>query len=62
MTLTDTLELSQSNEMRLPLLWTAILAGRVKASLAGADVVMTTSALLVHDAGYMSTLTSDIHG
>jgi dihydroorotate dehydrogenase (fumarate) len=77
MTLTDTLELSQPNEMRLPLLWTAILAGRVKASLAastgvatatevvkyllaGADVVMTTSALLAHDAGYMSTLTNGL--
>jgi dihydroorotate dehydrogenase (fumarate) len=62
--LVDTLELSTPAELRLPLLWTAILAGRaqgaslatatgiasaddvVKAILAGADAVMTTSALL----------------
>jgi dihydroorotate dehydrogenase (fumarate) len=73
MTLTDTIELSGPAEMRQPLLWTAILAGRVRASLAastgvatvtevvkcllaGADVVMTTSALLRHDIEYMSTL------
>jgi dihydroorotate dehydrogenase (fumarate) len=69
----DALELSQSAEMRLPLLWIAVLAGRTRASLAassgvsttpdvikcllaGADVVMTTSALLRHDIEYMSTL------
>jgi dihydroorotate dehydrogenase (fumarate) len=73
MKLTDTLELSDSTELRLPLLWTAILAGRIKASLAvstgvrdidgvvksllaGADVVMTTSALLRDGIGFMSTL------
>lgn len=62
--LTDTLALSTPAELRLPLLWTAILAGRtrqasiatatgiatasdvVKAILAGADAVMTTSAIL----------------
>ena len=62
--LVDTLELSTQIELRLPLLWTAILAGRtdgasiaaatgvatsadvVKCVLAGADVVMTTSAIL----------------
>ncbi|WP_284943553.1 dihydroorotate dehydrogenase-like protein [Acidisoma cladoniae] len=61
--LTDTLELSTPAELRLPLLWTAILAGRTEASLAassgvassadvvkcilaGADVAMTTSAVL----------------
>jgi len=77
MTLTDRLELSASNEMRLPLLWIAILSGRTKASLAastgvcdvdgvvkyllaGADVVMTTSALLRHGVGYMSTLVSGL--
>lgn len=77
MHLSDTLELSQPDEMRLPMLWTAILAGRIKASLAastgvsnatdvvkyllaGADVVMTTSALLVHDIGYLSTLTDGL--
>jgi dihydroorotate dehydrogenase (fumarate) len=77
MSLTDTLELSQPAEMRLPLLWIAILAGRIRASLAastgvssipdvvkcllaGADVVMTTSALLRHDIEYMSTLVSGL--
>jgi len=73
MKLTDRLELSGPGEMRLPLLWIAILSGRTKVSLAastgvgdvedvikyllaGADVVMTTSALLRHGVGYMSTL------
>ncbi len=77
MSLTDKLELSEPAEMRLPLLWIAILAGRVKASLAastgvstvtevikcllaGADVVMATSALLRHDIGYMTTLVEDL--
>jgi len=67
------LALSQSHEMRLPLLWIAILHGRTTASLAastgvqnaddvvkyllaGADVVMTTSALLTHGVGHMRTL------
>ena len=70
--LTD-LQLSQPNEIRLPLLWLAVLSGRVKASLAattgvatadeaikyllvGADVVMTTSALLRHGLSHMATL------
>lgn len=62
--LVDSLELSTPAELRLPLLWTAILSGRqgsaslatatgvrmpddvVKAILAGADAVMTTSAIL----------------
>ena len=78
MKLTDTLELSDPAELRLPLLWTAILAGRIKASLAvstgvrdidgvvksllaGADVVMTTSALLRDGIGFMSTLTTGLH-
>jgi dihydroorotate dehydrogenase (fumarate) len=73
MSLTDTLELSEPAELRLPLLWIAILAGRTRASLAastgvataadvvkcllaGADAVMTTSALLRHDIGYMTGL------
>jgi dihydroorotate dehydrogenase (fumarate) len=77
MTLTDTLELSEPPEMRLPLLWIAILAGRNRASLAastgvstvtdvakfllaGADVVMTTSALLRHDIDYMATLVNGL--
>ena len=76
MRLTDRLELSTPEELRLPLLWTAILAGRTPASLAtssgvagtdevvkcilaGADVVMTTSALLRHGVGTMTTL---VHG
>jgi len=73
MKLADRLELSEPEEMRLPMLWIAILSGRTKASLAastgvsdvagvvkyilaGADAVMTTSALLRHGVGYMSTL------
>jgi len=75
--LTDTLELSQSDELRLPLLWIAILAGRTSASLAassgvatpidvvrcllaGADAVMTTSALLRNGPGYISVLTAGL--
>jgi dihydroorotate dehydrogenase (fumarate) len=69
----NNLELSRSSEMRLPLLWIAVLHGHIKASLAattgvhsaddvvqyllaGADVVMTTSALLEHGVGHMRTL------
>ena len=37
--LSSELQLSQSSERRLPLLWTALLAGRVKASLAGSTGV-----------------------
>lgn len=72
--LVDTLELSTPAELRLPLLWTAILSGRsnkaslatatgiaspddvVKAILAGADAVMTTSAILHGGAGEMTRL------
>lgn len=72
--LDDTLELSKPSELRLPLLWTAILSGRtnqasiatatgiaesddvVKAILAGADVVMTTSAILHGGVGQMTKL------
>ena len=77
MKMTDTLELSDAAELRLPLLWTAILAGRiggslaistgvrtvndvVKSLLAGADAVMTTSALLRDGIGYMATLTTGL--
>jgi dihydroorotate dehydrogenase (fumarate) len=77
MKLVDAFDLSEPGEMRLPLLWTAILAGRIKASLAistgvstvedvvkgilaGADVVMTTSALLRHHIEYASTLTKGL--
>ena len=78
MKMTDSLELSDTAELRLPLLWTAILAGRIKGSLAistgvrtvgdvvksllaGADAVMTTSALLREGIGYMATLTTGLH-
>lgn len=67
------LELSHRFEMRLPLLWIGVLAGRIEASLAattgvesaddvvkyllaGADVVMTTSAMLRHGVGHMQVL------
>jgi dihydroorotate dehydrogenase (fumarate) len=77
MRLADRLDLSEPAELHLPLLWIAILAGRVRASLAastgvakvddvvkallaGADVVMTTSALLRHDLEYMATLTAEL--
>ena len=71
MRLSDRLELSTPDELRLPLLWTAILAGRTPASLAtssgvtgpeevvkcilaGADAVMTTSAVLRGGMGAMT--------
>jgi dihydroorotate dehydrogenase (fumarate) len=77
MRLTDRLELSAPDEVRLPMLWIAILSGRTKASLAasggvsgvadvvkyllaGADVVMTTSALLRFGIGYMATLVTGL--
>ncbi|HRF62857.1 MAG TPA: dihydroorotate dehydrogenase-like protein [Candidatus Competibacter sp.] len=67
------LNLSSPDEIRLPLLWIAILYGKLRASLgatrgvhtptevvkylmAGADVVMTTSALLKNGVDYMTTL------
>ena len=67
------LQLSTPDEIRLPLLWIAILHGRLRASLgatrgvqsatevvkylmAGADVVMTTSALLKNGIDYIGTL------
>ena len=67
------IELSTPAEIRLPLLWIAILYGRMPASLAastgvesadevfkyllaGADTVMTTSALLRHGVEHMRTL------
>jgi dihydroorotate dehydrogenase (fumarate) len=75
--LISNLELSRTSEIRLPLLWISILAGRLKASLAastgvesvdevvkyllaGADVVMTTSALLRHGIEHMRVLTNDL--
>jgi dihydroorotate dehydrogenase (fumarate) len=67
------LQLSTPAEIRLPLLWIAVLSGQVRGSfaaatgvdttdevikylLAGADVVMTTSALLRHGIGHMKVL------
>lgn len=67
------LELSTSAEIRLPLLWLAILHGRLRCSLAattgvhsagevikyllaGADVVMSTSALLKHGPEHLGKL------
>jgi dihydroorotate dehydrogenase (fumarate) len=67
------LQLSKASEIRLPLLWIAVLAGRIDASLAastgvedaeqvikyllaGADVVMTTSALLRNGPRHIETL------
>jgi dihydroorotate dehydrogenase (fumarate) len=72
-----TLHLSRPEEIRLPLLWIAILHGRLEASLgastgvhsgdqvvkyllAGADAVMTTSALLKHGTRHLETLVSGL--
>jgi dihydroorotate dehydrogenase (fumarate) len=74
----DDLKLSEPSELRLPLLWLAVVAGSTKASLAastgvdsadevvkyllvGADVVMTTSALLRHGPGHIATMLSGLH-
>ncbi len=71
------LVLSNSNEMRLPMQWIAILYGNVKASLAlttgihthedaikglmaGADVIMTTSALLNNGIEHIDKLNKGI--
>jgi len=71
------LKLSTSHEAGPPLLWIALLAGRIRCSLAatsgvetsdqvikyllaGADTVMTASALLRHGPGYMRTLVSGL--
>jgi dihydroorotate dehydrogenase (fumarate) len=71
--LLNDLQLSGRNEIRLPLLWIAVLSGRVNASLAastgvesseqilkyllaGADAVMTTSALLRYGVRYIEKL------
>lgn len=79
LTLSPSLELSTAAEIRLPLLWIALLAGRTGASLAagtgvesadevikyllaGADVVMTSSALLRHGAGHMKVLLDGLKG
>lgn len=74
---TPTVELSSPAEIRLPLLWLAVLHGRVAASLAGttgvhtaaevakyllagADVAMTTSALLKHGPSHAATLVAGL--
>lgn len=71
--------LSTQAEGRLPRTWIALLAGRVRASLAattgvetaadvakyllaGADVVMTASALLRHGPGYASVVLDELSG
>ena len=73
------LSLSKPEEMRLPLLWIALLHGRVKASLAattgvhspveaikyvmaGADVVMSTSAVLQQGPAFLTRLVADVSG
>ena len=74
--LVNDLQLSRANEIRLPLLWMAVLSGRIEASLAastgvedaeqivkyllaGADIVMTTSALLRNGPQYIENLLAD---
>lgn len=71
------LKLSNADEIRLPLLWIAILHGRINASLAatsgvhsaqevvkyllaGADAVMTASALLQQGPGFLGNLRDDL--
>ncbi len=71
------LTLSTANEIRVPLLWIAVLYGRIEASLAatrgvtsavevvkyimaGADAVMTTSALLKRGIEYLTVLQDDL--
>ena len=73
------LTLSTAAEIRLPLLWIGVLAGRIAASLAastgvegpdevvkyllaGADVVMTSSALLRHGVDHMKVLLDGLAG
>lgn len=46
MTVSPTLELSQSNEIRLPLLWIAVLAGRINASIAATTGVTTSEQVI----------------
>jgi dihydroorotate dehydrogenase (fumarate) len=78
-TVVPSLALSRPDEIRLPLLWLALLYGRVHASLAattgvhgaveaikyllaGADVVMSTSALLQQGPPFLSRLIADVSG
>ena len=76
-TVVPSLALSRPDEIRLPLLWIALLYGRVSASLAattgvhsaveaikylmaGADVVMSTSALLQQGPPFFARLLADM--
>jgi len=76
-TVVPTLSLSTPEEIRLPLLWIALLHGHVDCSLAattgvhsateaikylmaGADVVMSTSALLRHGPSWLTTVRRDL--
>jgi Dihydroorotate dehydrogenase len=76
-TVAPTLSLSTPAEIRLPLLWIALLHGHVQCSLAattgvhsvtevikylmaGADVVMSTSALLHHGPSWLSGVCKDL--
>jgi dihydroorotate dehydrogenase (fumarate) len=77
MLVAPTLDLSSPAEIRLPLLWLAVLYGRLHASLAastgvhshveaakyilaGADAVMSTSALLTHGAKHLAAMRKDL--
>lgn len=77
LTVAQTLELSTPAEIRLPLLWIAVLYGKVKCSLAattgvqsqdevlkylmaGADAVMSTSALLKNGPAHAHTLINQL--
>src|SRR4029078_6311298 len=71
------LQYSETNEIRLPLLWLGLLYGRVDISLAatsgvqsyvevvkyilaGADAVMTASALYKNGIGYINTMNKEL--
>ena len=76
-TVVPSVSLSRPDEIRLPLLWIAVLHGRVRASLAattgvhsyieavkylmaGADVVMTTSALLLEGPSFIDRVRANL--
>jgi dihydroorotate dehydrogenase (fumarate) len=78
-TVVPSLSLSRPDEIRLPLLWIALLHGRTRASLAattgvhgaieaikylmaGADVVMSTAALLQQGPAFLTRLIADVSG
>lgn len=77
MVVSPTLDLSSPAEIRLPLLWLAVLHGRVEASLAattgvhshvevakyvlaGADVAMSTSAVLARGPAHLGVMRTDL--